>query len=693
MRTETAQLKHRVRIAGTLEERLDVLRDAYAGQRGWLLTCGPSVKDHDPEVLKARLKGELVISVKQTLDLLGGAADFHLLNSWNIQEYAYGDPGPIVLMERGPRDPEVPNLSWDLCFPVPGVAPHIPREARLANRLAQTCNFDDWMFDRTVDRPWGPGVVYELGIYLAVHLGLRELVAVGWDIGERNTNHMEHFYDSAEPQVLSKARGFFKHEQHASTSLYNQPGYYQAEVDVIADSTGACARWLASKGVALKIVSDRSLVDADVPRVDLDHATTAVPSKGRAVTTRQQRRPGGTLLLSCAASERKNSFLTSLNDALNHRGIGIKRVATHPQLNALFRPGLAATSPQVDQDELMAAAEVEAQVYNTTTAHAHHALKAMLTERRQLIDREGIGAMLLWHQFTGGHLAMAAMARSTRTPCSFLEFGSLPGTIAHDHTGQMAESRVLNDPSWFESLKVDGVDLRNAGTYLRTARKLRLNRKDLPVSTHSLLKQIRSRLRPGRSVFVAGQFDVHTGMVPRWAPRSRVHSPHFASTLESLRFLELSLDPAKYSILFKPHPNGGDDLTSKWSSLEPTTQLINRINVFDAIQRADVVVTVLSQVAYLACLMEKPVVLLGRMQLSGSGAVIDIGRPADIGQAIERACKDGFNRTMQSAWKTHVAKMLRHVLIKDDATVADHVHRGADHVASTIAAAMKEAIA
>jgi len=120
--------------------------------------------------------------------------------------------------------------------------------------------------------------VYELGIYLAVHLGLSELVAVGWDIGERATTRMEHFYDGEQPQILKKfATGFFRPESaKPSGTLFNQPGYYQSEVDVIADSTGACHRWLAQHGVALSAVSDRSLLDDCVPRRDF--ASIAVRS-------------------------------------------------------------------------------------------------------------------------------------------------------------------------------------------------------------------------------------------------------------------------------------------------------------------------------------------------------------------------------------------------------------------------------
>ena len=308
-------------MAGSIERKLDVLRDAYNGERGWLLTCGPSINDIPAADLARKLEGELVISVKQTLDLLGGCADFHLLNSWNTKQYQYPSFEPIILMERGPEDPPIPEVNWDLCFPITGVDPSMPRKVRLANRLAQRHNFEDYLFDRGLARPWGPGVVYELGIYLAVHLGLSELISVGWDIGERSTTHMEHFYDGEQPQSLKKfARGFYSPDSSKPAGeLFNQPGYYQSEVDVIADSTGACHAWLARHGVALSVISDRSLLDECVPRRDFASIPTNPPEQ----QSEQAAEQAVSIPSHCSVAAELSSNCHLPDESLNRRPIAI----------------------------------------------------------------------------------------------------------------------------------------------------------------------------------------------------------------------------------------------------------------------------------------------------------------------------------------------------------------------------------
>ena len=665
MKSGTSALKNRIAIAGDLKNGLNVLRDAYKGQRGWLLTCGPSIKDHDPQVLQDRIRDDVVISVKQTLDLIGGCADFHLLNSWNIQPYNYSSNAPVVLMERGPHDPEVPDIEWDMCFPVTGVDPSTPRDVRLANRLAQRCNFDDYLFDTTLDRPWGPGVVYELGIYLAVHLGLSELIAVGWDIGQRNTSKMEHFYDSEKPQVLTKARGFFRHsKKKEDESLYNQPGYYQAEVDVIADSTGACARWLESKGVSLKIVSDRSLVDSAVPRVSLDKPTSFL--NGKASAKKRQTEP--MVLVSSAVSEGKRQFLDGLSSALARHEIGVKDVVPHSKLSDRLVGGSRIFDVEVDQCEFGAAAAILAMMLGASEIHACHALTRYLDNVRVMLDTHEVRGVVLWHQFTACNLVLAALAKARQIPVRYLEYGVLPGTVDWDSQGQMAERAFMTDVRAFNRRSITKDDRKNAKIYLKMVAAMKLTRKSQPSSKGPVKWKSKLASLGKRDVFFAGQFDVHTGMVPRWAPRSRVHSPFFASTHEALRHLETSLEPRRYRILFKPHPNGGDDVTTAWNGLDPMTRLINKINIFDCISQCDVVVTVVSQVAYLACLMGRPVVLLGRMPLSGSGAVYEVDHPGQVAEVVQEACDRGLTKSMQSAWVDHVARLLKYesIAIKDE---------------------------
>src|SRR5690606_5268941 len=83
---------------------------------------------------------------------------------------------------------ETPNSRPDLMFDV-------PEPSNLEKRLATTYKWDDFRFDHDLSRPWGPGVMYELVIYMWIHFGIKEVTVMGWDLGELDSKKMDHFFD------------------------------------------------------------------------------------------------------------------------------------------------------------------------------------------------------------------------------------------------------------------------------------------------------------------------------------------------------------------------------------------------------------------------------------------------------------------------------------------------------------------
>ena len=223
------------------------------------------------EDIQRFLKDKLVISVKQTYDLASNIVDFHLLNSWNYKRYSYPSIRPIIILERSPKDPETPDCNPDLLF-------EVTHTDCLDKRLAVTLEFDNYLFTKNLSRPWGPGIMYELAIYLVVHLGVTEVIVLGWDLGKLKSPVMEHFFDQENfiKRVFRRgllSRGYRKIAEKyllfPDNETMNRPKIIQQEVEVIAASTKPLYRWFQQQGIDLKIVSDSSLVDPCVPRITL----------------------------------------------------------------------------------------------------------------------------------------------------------------------------------------------------------------------------------------------------------------------------------------------------------------------------------------------------------------------------------------------------------------------------------------
>lgn len=250
MRPVTKQIKSRIRDLDSIRGKLAFLENAYLDEPCYMLATGPSLGAIWNDDLKDFLSDKLVIAVKQAYDLAPEIMDFHLLNPWNYQPYDYKGQEPIILASKGDKDPETPGMEPDLLF-------HVPEPSNWEKRLATTFHFDKYLFSKTLNRPWGPGIVYELGFYLMIHLGVKEIITLGWDLGDVNSPTMEHFFH--EESATSKK----------SDGVANKPRIRGFEVADIANSTPAAYYWLRSKGINLYVASDRSMVDPVVPRISI----------------------------------------------------------------------------------------------------------------------------------------------------------------------------------------------------------------------------------------------------------------------------------------------------------------------------------------------------------------------------------------------------------------------------------------
>lgn len=228
------------------------------------------MKEYSSDRLSELLSGKLVLSLKQAFQYAPSITDFLILNSWNFQRYDYTSRHPLVVREEGPNDPPV--------FGEDDIRLNLSVVDDLTLQLARRKNFDDYLFSKTLDRPWGPGVLYEIGFYLAVHMGVKEIVTLGWDVGVKSSPVMPHFYESNDPartRLLTKAQSISDIRMrnqflHDNGILYNKPRIIPEEVDICAAVSGDWYRWLQKREIALRVVSTQSMVAPEIPRTRLE---------------------------------------------------------------------------------------------------------------------------------------------------------------------------------------------------------------------------------------------------------------------------------------------------------------------------------------------------------------------------------------------------------------------------------------
>jgi hypothetical protein len=262
--------------------QIQLLSGAYRGSRCAIVTCGPSLRLIDAQRLRRSLEGVVTIAVKQAIDIVGEQADVLCFNAYNVSRYRVPSPRTIRVFgaESSGRVPQLNQFDIRL--------PHDAHAADLAESLVVTRDFDRYLLSSSLGRPWGPGILHEEALFLAVHLGVSEVITIGWDIANARS-HNVHFYDSGSSaaffdrgrsahrlararrrlprSVQSGARWARALFDHNAGRLYNRTTMLPGEAEAVADATDATAKWLASHGVTLRVVSDSALISRHVPRI------------------------------------------------------------------------------------------------------------------------------------------------------------------------------------------------------------------------------------------------------------------------------------------------------------------------------------------------------------------------------------------------------------------------------------------
>ena len=128
----------------------------------------------------------------------------------------------------------------DIYFPVIN-PPYVTPQDTIAGSL----NFDDMkLLGSRCEVTWGPGMFYEMMIPLCLHLGVKNIVTIGWDL--KVTDEHKHFYTD-------------------KMDCKQQIG----ELEQAVNSTKTFYEWCNQNNINLKIISDINEVDSRFERIKL----------------------------------------------------------------------------------------------------------------------------------------------------------------------------------------------------------------------------------------------------------------------------------------------------------------------------------------------------------------------------------------------------------------------------------------
>jgi hypothetical protein len=141
------------------------------------------------------------------------------------------------------------------------------RERNFDNSVAEKKNFDDWTLDKqSMLRPYGPGIMYEAVFYLLQHLGVSEVVTIGWDNKLVSSDAgKQHFYDKENSEFDKEE---FIHSNEVAKNE-NAVKTLTHEAEITTNAIESWYTWLKENGCTLKIISPYNPAPDSIERVEI----------------------------------------------------------------------------------------------------------------------------------------------------------------------------------------------------------------------------------------------------------------------------------------------------------------------------------------------------------------------------------------------------------------------------------------
>lgn len=166
--------------------KLELLKNYYKGKTAIIVGTGPNYKNYVDMVKNNFNENCVLICLKQTIEDFDMICDFHIYNPDNYKKYNYNTIKPIVMFMNFPTR-KIPRGTYkdaDIQFfitPIKG-SKHIKKFMPFC--FDQSNNFFEYNDDNLGEGenmvPHGKHVIFEMAFPLAVNLGCKNIITVGW---------------------------------------------------------------------------------------------------------------------------------------------------------------------------------------------------------------------------------------------------------------------------------------------------------------------------------------------------------------------------------------------------------------------------------------------------------------------------------------------------------------------------------
>jgi len=288
----------------------------------------------------------------------------------------------------------------------------------------------------------------------------------------------------------------------------------------------------------------------------------------------------------------------------------------------------------------------------------------------EALDFYSPDVVCIWGMLSPWGKMISDICKWKKIPIASLEWGILPGTVALDFNGHMAESWLSVNSDFYNRLSISEEDINQGKRYLDNAQNVELSRnfsKEMDSDTIRKISKLREKNK--KIILYMESNSAHSGNSLFDPKQVRLHSPFYNNDQEAYKdLLSICKNHSDWHILYKPHPISISRGIQTEIDEEYTT-VIYEGSLEKSFELCDVSITILSQSAYVSLINDTPVILLGRIQLNDSGAAYVLEDKSDFEKIIEDALREGYSEAMQRSFLYHVSRALKYYVFKANTSV------------------------
>lgn len=243
----------------------------------------------------------------------------------------------------------------------------------------------------------------------------------------------------------------------------------------------------------------------------------------------------------------------------------------------------------------------------------------------------------------------------------YLENGGLPGTIEVEKMGHLGESWPAIRPGEFQRIPVTRAEKEHAREVIAFLYDSEINRYEQP-DCAGLMADLGNELDPERpTILFAGQAKTCGKAYKGGEHGMEAIPPVFDFPEDAVRFVRALASENGWNVIYKAHPL----VPTKMQSDGEGFICVNGGNIHRLIDICDLVIAMESTVGYIALIRNKPLLMLGYMQLLHKGCAYEAFDKGIICETIKLALEQGYTKEMREAFVEHVARLDKAYLYDD----------------------------